>query len=244
MRSVHVLALVATTMLLQFPSLAWSNTVETQNIFEAGEKARAAEVNDNFTAVKDAVDGNDALITGHETRIEDLESLEGVPGPQGETGPHGETGEAGPSGAPGLSLRVVDGSGGDIGLLLGWTVEQEGVATVYNELLGVVIAVERRDGVPTLNNRVLFADLGCVGQPYVLPWDTDVLMVVDDDQRSFVSVDGAESERLVITATLRSGVTGCHGESGSTQVLPAREVTSEMPFTFPLPLPIRIHPEP
>ena len=78
MRSAHASVLFAVATLVLLPVIAWSDTVETQNIFEAGEKARAAEVNENFTAVKAAVDGNDALISDLQDRSDDLESEVGV----------------------------------------------------------------------------------------------------------------------------------------------------------------------
>jgi hypothetical protein len=61
-------------ILLLFPVSASSDTVATQNTFQAGETARAAEVNENFTAVKDAVDGNDGLIDAHDALIAALET--------------------------------------------------------------------------------------------------------------------------------------------------------------------------
>ncbi len=89
------------------PPSVWSDTVGGLNTFEAGETALASEVNENFDAVEDAVDGNDGLIADLETlvaalqtRIEELEGQAGVPGPQGEQG------EQGPQGVPGA-----DGAG-------------------------------------------------------------------------------------------------------------------------------------
>ena len=70
----HRAALFAASALFFLPSLAWSDTVGLLNTFNAGETARAAEVNDNFDAVKDAVDGNDG-------RVVDLENYVGVLGP-------------------------------------------------------------------------------------------------------------------------------------------------------------------
>lgn len=82
MNSIQKAVWLVAGILVLLPAAAWSDTVATQNTFEAGETARAAEVNENFTAVKTAVDGNDALIDGHEARIDDLESHveSGIPG--------------------------------------------------------------------------------------------------------------------------------------------------------------------
>ena len=78
----HRAALFAASALFFLPSLAWADTVGLLNEFNAGETARASEVNDNFDAVALAVDDNDA-------RIVDLENDVGVPGPEGPEGPQG-----------------------------------------------------------------------------------------------------------------------------------------------------------
>jgi hypothetical protein len=47
----------------------WASDVRLPNTFEAGERARASEVNANFNAVKSAVDDNDERITELESRV-------------------------------------------------------------------------------------------------------------------------------------------------------------------------------
>ena len=82
MTSIEKAALFAIVSVVLLPRLAWADTVGLLNTFNAGETARASEVNDNFDAVESAVDGNDALITAHDARIEGLESQvqSGIPG--------------------------------------------------------------------------------------------------------------------------------------------------------------------
>lgn len=53
----HKAALVVVASMALLPGLAGSDTVGLLNTFNAGEKARASEVNENFNAVESAVDG-------------------------------------------------------------------------------------------------------------------------------------------------------------------------------------------
>ena len=117
MRSMHVAVWFAVVSIVLLPRLALSDTVGLLNEFNAGETARASEVNDNFDAVESAVDGNDALITGHEARIVDLENDVGVPGPEGPEGPQGIQGPQGEPGADGVD--GTDGADGADGVGVG-----------------------------------------------------------------------------------------------------------------------------
>src|SRR5688572_19959866 len=56
--------------LLTLPVLA--SQVTLPNTFVPGERARAGDVNDNFDAVKDAVDDNDERITELESRVPEI----------------------------------------------------------------------------------------------------------------------------------------------------------------------------
>ena len=106
--------------MLFLSSPVWSDTVEDLNTYVSGDTARAADVNENFTAVKSAVDGNDALIAALEARIVALEAQAPVPGPQGEPGEDGTDGVDGEPGADGSDaevLHVFDVNGRDLGLL-------------------------------------------------------------------------------------------------------------------------------
>ena len=112
----HRAALFAASALFFLPSLAWSDTVGLLNEFNAGETARASEVNDNFDAVESAVDGNDALIAELRARIVELENDVGVPGPEGPEGPEGPQGEQGPQGIQGSQgVRGLQGEQGEQG---------------------------------------------------------------------------------------------------------------------------------
>jgi hypothetical protein len=63
---------------------AWAGEVEGLNEFHAGEPARASEVNDNFTKVKDAVDNNAQTIQSNYEEItknaSDIDALGAQPG--------------------------------------------------------------------------------------------------------------------------------------------------------------------
>ena len=52
-----------------FTHSLWAGALTVPNSFSSGTAAVAAEVNDNFTAVKNAVDDNDSRITANETAI-------------------------------------------------------------------------------------------------------------------------------------------------------------------------------
>ena len=134
MRSKYRAAMITVTLLILLPQSASSDTVGLLNTFNAGETARAAEVNDNFDAVESAVDGNDALIADNvaliaalQARIEALENDVGVPGPQGEPGmdglegPQGEQGPAGTgvSNSPKTAFVTSEDFNGDLGGIAG-----------------------------------------------------------------------------------------------------------------------------
>ena len=133
MKLIHRATLFAVTILVLLPSLAWSDTVGPLNTFNAGETARASEVNDNFDAVESAVDGNDTLITDHEGRIVVLENDVGVPGPEGPQGVQGVQGAEGAEGPAGAGVsefrktvfvtsQTFDGNLGGIAKVFGDTI--------------------------------------------------------------------------------------------------------------------------
>jgi cysteine-rich repeat protein len=92
--TIYRAALFAASVLVLLPSIAWSDEVGLLIPFNPSETARASEVNDNFEAVKTAVDDNNA-------RIVILEDDLGTPGPQGEQGAQGLDGLEGLTGPPG-----------------------------------------------------------------------------------------------------------------------------------------------
>ena len=57
------------TAAIAYGPVSWAASVTTLNTFTSGETAVAADVNDNFTAVKTAVDANDTDITTNATDI-------------------------------------------------------------------------------------------------------------------------------------------------------------------------------
>ena len=81
--------------LIMFLSVSNSVVAQTQvpNTFQAGQPARAAEVNANFDALEAAIDANATAIT---------QIPAGPEGPQGPPGPEGVMGPTGPQGPQGL----------------------------------------------------------------------------------------------------------------------------------------------
>lgn len=51
------------------PTIAWAGSVTIPNTFTAGDPAKAAEVNENFTELEIAVNGNAADIAGTQNRV-------------------------------------------------------------------------------------------------------------------------------------------------------------------------------
>ena len=107
--TIYRAALFAASVLVLLPSIAWSDEVGLLNTFNPGETALASEVNDNFEAVKTAVDDNNA-------RIVILEDDLGTPGPQGEQGEQGPQGTQGPPGVGTAGTQGVQGDQGPQGI--------------------------------------------------------------------------------------------------------------------------------
>jgi hypothetical protein len=57
---------------LMLPMVVWASQVTLPNVFVPGQRARAGDVNNNFDAVKDAVDDNDERVTELESRVPEL----------------------------------------------------------------------------------------------------------------------------------------------------------------------------
>ena len=83
-RHTHSCTLVVLTLMVSGATFAQTSV---PNTFQTGSPARAAEVNENFTVLQQAV--------------QVLESTAAVPGPEGPQGPTGATGPLGPIGLPG-----------------------------------------------------------------------------------------------------------------------------------------------
>ena len=194
MRSIHVAVWFATVGIVLLPRLAWSDTVGLLNEFNAGETARASEVNDNFDAVESAVDGNDALIAALEARIVELENRAGIPGPQG---PQGETGA---DGSAGVVLHVFDADGNDIGLYAG-TVEESSAhglgdrqVLVYLEEYEAIAHFDLIDGTirPFFHALYYFESTNCTGLAYTERAGT-VIRLDGGDNLYFVTDSASET---------------------------------------------------
>ncbi len=193
-------ATVMVTAMIILPPSVWSDTVGLLNTFHADETARAADVNDNFDAVEDAVDGNDALIAALEARIEALEALEGVPGPQGEQGPQGETGADGRDTAV---LHVFDGDGNDIGLYAGKSDSRgaervDGLVWVYLDEYEAVAQFNIADGVMRefSQPQFFFQSVDCSGPAFIGIAVTIIRPNIFDN--SVYVVTGSVSETIMI----------------------------------------------
>jgi hypothetical protein len=104
-----------TILLFLFAGSALAQT-QVPNTFEAGQPARADEVNANFDALESAIDQNAADIQSIPAGPEGPQGPagpqgpmgppgpQGVQGPQGEAGPQGQQGPEGPQGPPGADL--------------------------------------------------------------------------------------------------------------------------------------------
>jgi hypothetical protein len=127
--------------LIGFVALSFSATAlgQTQvpNDFQAGQPARAAEVNANFGTLETAIDQNaadiSAITAGPQGPVGPPGPQGGVgaQGPQGDAGaqgPRGPEGDTGMAGVDGPNLVVVDSTG----LVLGPLVQTNGVYKSYN----------------------------------------------------------------------------------------------------------------
>ena len=241
-----------------------ADTVGLLNEFNAGETARASEVNDNFDAVESAVDGNDALISGHDARIVVLENdvgvpgpegpegpqgiqgLQGIQGPQGDTGPQGvpgmdgldgNQGETGPEGPSGASLRVFDVNGRELGLFAG----KGGNISVFVPGIGIV-DVSRTTG-EVREAPVRFDTSDCGGQAYVGMVNAGVVVRGSSQVRYFLG-DIEEVEFIVNPTYNEDGLLRCELVPGEFfAAIPATEITAEE-LELPWPVPFYIAPAP
>ena len=101
--------------------ISGSLSAQTQvpNTFQAGQPARAAEVNDNFSTLESAIDQNAAAIQQIPAGPQGIQGVPGNTGPQGEAGPQGDIGPQGPQGDIGpqgpQGLAGPQGTQGDVG---------------------------------------------------------------------------------------------------------------------------------
>jgi len=145
-----------------FANSAWAGSLTVPNTFTSGTKAVAAEVNENFSAVKNAIDDNDsrigtnkADIASHDSRITtnkaDITTNDGRI-------------TANETAIAAMTTPVlVDGSSTVIGTLLGTdsSVKYWVILNTQNYLVRL-----RADGFPAWEV-VYFTGSGCTGTPYL-----------------------------------------------------------------------------
>ena len=241
--------LVIVSMLF-LSSPVWSDTVEDLNTYVAGDTARAADVNENFTVVKTAVDGNDARIVALEAQApvpgpegpQGEPGVDGIDGAPGAPGVDGADGEPGPQGPPGPSLRVFDALGTEIGWLL--EVEGHNAYQVFLESIEAIVWVSLEEGTLQFRgaDQIFFDELDCNGQAFVerryvaelsSPLTTGARMFVG---REVPSIDLVEYESRYPGS--------CQNDQASgplTDAIPADEVILEdLGLTFPRPAPLYV----
>ena len=242
----------AIAAMLFLPSPVWSDTVEDLNTHVSGDTARAADVNENFTAVKTAVDGNDALIGALDTRTTALEATDPVPGPEGPQGPPGVDGIDGAPGAPGVPgvdgadgsdaevLHVFDVDGRDLGLLADTSPTK---LSVFVPGIGVVRAGRNNGLVP--EDVVYFTTSDCSVQAYVDMQNAGRVVRNHSEIRYFLG-DIGEAERIVTSFYTQGGDLSCAPVTGGIfPGIPATEITPEdIGLPWPLPLYVDLAPEP
>lgn len=239
---------LAIAAILLLPQGVWSDTVEDLNTHVSGDTARAADVNENFTAVKTAVDGNDALIAALEARIAALEAQAPVPGPEG---PPGEPGEDGIDGAPGADgsdaevLHVFDVDGRDLGLLA--DTGDSNFWSVFVPDIGEVKVLIWSAGI--YQHNVRFDTPDCMGQAYVRMEEAGSVVgnQVSGNPaifRYFVG-DIGEAELIVTPAYNEDALGRCELVPGEGFYgIPATEITAEdLGLPWPAPLYTDLAPE-
>jgi hypothetical protein len=231
---------LAIAAMLFVSSPAWSDTVEDLNTHVSGDTARAADVNENFAAVKSAVDGNDALIAALEARIVALEAQAPVPGPEGPEGPQGEPGVDGADGSDAEVLHVFDVNGRDLGLLAGADFPD---LTVFVPGIGEV-RTNRTNG-DVREQYVYFDSTDCTDQAYVEDQLSGLVVRANSQSRYFMGNIG-ETERFVEAPIYtQDALLRCQLAGGGIFGIPATEINPEdIGLPWPLPLYVDLAPEP
>lgn len=161
---------------------------QVPNTFQAGQPARAAEVNENFSTLESAVDQNAAAIqqipAGPEgpagpTGPQGLQGIQGDAGPQGIQGVPGDTGPQGPEGPQGVAgptMVVVDADGVVLGPLL-QTLSFPTTARSFNygvfyfdlgtEFVPLIVYRRWISWLPGPSPDMFFDEIDCVGNAYV-----------------------------------------------------------------------------
>jgi hypothetical protein len=175
---------------------------------------------------------------------------QGPSGPQGESGPagpqgeKGEPGPQGPAGAGGASLRLEDGNGQDLGILL--SVDDERYRTFGAETETVQNFTFSRDGTPihvTGGSPLYYMEEDCSGKPFTVVTDTlmshRLLRGDYDPARALYKYNLSQPPAPRTSVSERMSGGGCQNVSRDiSRAIDIEEVT--LPFTEPLAWPLRI----
>ena len=158
-------------VILMISGVAFGQT-QVPNTFQAGQPARAAEVNDNFDALETAIDQN----------ISDIQSIPA--GPQGDVGPQGpqgigiqgDVGPQGPTGPAGPRLALVDSNELEIASIVSNVGIRSGdVATAWFSISGETVPLQvDKNGFRSIVP-VRFELVDCGGTAYVEQLEHDIV---------------------------------------------------------------------
>ncbi len=192
-----------------------SSFAQTQvpNTFQAGQPARATEVNENFTTLSGAVDTNAAAVSTNATAIQ---ILEGTPASMG---PH---------------IALFDSSQTELGVAMGANMQAfANHAVVWFDIAANFVPLfAYKDFIRNVQNVNIFYDVpGCTGSAFVQTGDyaavnTGVIHVLDyimhADGQTVLQVDSSTTIAASFMSSERTFDTGpvCSGGSGGGNVHP------------------------
>lgn len=168
------------------------------------------------------------------TGSQGLQGPLGPPGPQGSQGIQGSLGPIGPKGPPGSGVRVVDGAGVDLGLLLEGAPSERGTIRTYLPTVNALLVVLHAspDSPPTpprfIDQEAFFQQAGCNGPPFV-PGARAEHLHRTFGERSFVGIAGwAPGDPPTTSYSSFLSGTGCTLSAGSAFLVPAQEITGQI----------------
>ena len=176
----------------------------------------------------------------------------GLNGVDGAKGDQGLIGPVGPKGQRGNGLLLLDGDGHTLGLFVGFTSRPypgSGPigfwAQVYVAAIGAVAFIDNQSGVvlSPLNDSqqdVFFDSAGCSGQPLLLPQAGSLLQPNKNAGRYFVGGSGPIQAVPAPQSLLGQGGNCGEGPFQSPGLVEGREVTSTLPFSDPVKLPLQV----
>jgi hypothetical protein len=147
------------------------------------------------------------------------QGIQGVAGPQGPQGPQGSQGVAGPAG---MNIKVYDANDHYLGLL----VDTQDVK-IFLPTLNMIVPVTPGGHIDATD--LYYKDGACAGQPYIPTWGWS-----KKHGAKFYIANGAPGETF--TPYRLDQEENCSLSPQST-FYPAKEVT--IPFTFPIPVPLK-----